>query len=62
MNAAGFAFFARSTPPRATAFRSGPGLGTSRRITGTPADAASAAIPPPIVPAPITPSLRMRMT
>ena len=61
MNAAGFDFFARSSPPRAAALRSFPSAGTSSSTTGMPADAASAAMPLPIVPAPTTPSFRIRI-
>ena len=61
MNAAGRAFLARSKPCLTIEFRSLSGPGTSSRTTGIPADAASAAIPLPIVPAPITPNLVMRI-
>ena len=60
MNAAGLAFLARSTPPRAGASRFPSAPGTSSNVTGIPADAASAAMPLPIVPAPTTPSPRVR--
>src|ERR1039457_939031 len=65
MNDAGLLLMALSRPFFAGAERSGdlgssdPGI--SRRTTGIPADAQSAAIPWPITPAPITPTLDMRM-
>ena len=65
MNAAGLPLMALSRPFLAGAERSGdfgssdPGM--SRRTTGIPADAQSAAIPWPITPAPTTPTLEIRM-
>ena len=62
MNAAGRAFRARSRPDFAGKLRSPSGAATSSSTTGIPADAARAAMPLPMVPAPMTPSLAMRMT
>src|ERR1019366_2385370 len=65
MKDAGLLLMALSRPFFAGAERSGdlgssdPGI--SRRTTGIPADAQSAAIPWPITPAPMTPTLDMRM-
>src|ERR1039458_6358623 len=65
MNDAGLLLMALRRPFFAGAERSGdlgssePGM--SRRTTGIPADAQSAAIPWPITPAPMTPTLVMRM-
>ena len=61
MNAAGRALRARSSPAFAGALRSPSGPAMSSKTTGIPADAARAAMPLPMVPAPTTPSLAMRM-
>src|SRR5476649_908040 len=66
MNDAGLLLIALSRPLLAGAERSGdlgssdPGI--SRRTTGIPAEAQSAAIPWPITPAPMTPTLDMRIS